>query len=86
MEDVEFFVNFGVENSNKLPKNGFRRENELSVFTLGANNTCYVIYPWRRLVCFVLSQWNLPKHGVLGYDMEFIIRKFSMSRGAPNWI
>jgi len=45
VEDVEFFVNFGVENSNKLPKNGFRRENELSVFTLGANNTCYVIYP-----------------------------------------
>jgi hypothetical protein len=22
---------------------------------------------------------------VLGYDMEFIIRKFSMSRGALNW-
>jgi hypothetical protein len=38
-------MNFVVENSNKLPKNGFRRENELNVFTFGANNTCYVIYP-----------------------------------------
>jgi hypothetical protein len=31
-------MNF-VENSNELQKIGFRRENELSVFTLGANNT-----------------------------------------------
>jgi hypothetical protein len=45
MEDVEFFVNFGVENSNKLQKIRFRRQNELSVFTLGANNTSYVICP-----------------------------------------
>jgi hypothetical protein len=42
----------------------------LSVFTLEANNTSYVIYPWRKLVFFVLSQWDFPKHGVLGYDME----------------
>jgi hypothetical protein len=38
-------MKFVVENSKKLPKNGFIRENELSVFTLGANNTSYVIYP-----------------------------------------
>jgi hypothetical protein len=38
-------MNFVVENSNKLQQTGFRRENELSVFTLGANNTYYFIYP-----------------------------------------
>jgi hypothetical protein len=38
-------MNFVVENSNKLQKNGFERENELNAFTLGANNTCYLIYP-----------------------------------------
>jgi hypothetical protein len=38
-------MNFVVENSNKLEKNRFRRENELSVFTLGANNIYHVIYP-----------------------------------------
>jgi hypothetical protein len=27
----------------------------LSVFTLVANNIGYVIYPWRKVVCFVLS-------------------------------
>jgi hypothetical protein len=42
---LSFFVNFDAKNSKKLPKNGFRRENELSVFTLGANNTSFVIYP-----------------------------------------
>jgi hypothetical protein len=29
-------MNFVVENSNKLQQIGFRRENELSVFILGA--------------------------------------------------
>jgi hypothetical protein len=38
-------MNFVVENSKKLPKIGFKRENELSVFTFGANNTYYNIYP-----------------------------------------
>jgi hypothetical protein len=38
-------MNFVVENLNKLQKNGFKRENELNVFTLGANNVRYVIYP-----------------------------------------
>jgi hypothetical protein len=38
-------MNFVVENSNKLQQIRFRRENELSVFTFGANNTCYHIYP-----------------------------------------
>jgi hypothetical protein len=45
VEGIKFLMNFVVENSNKLPNNGFQRENELSVFTLGANNTCYIIYP-----------------------------------------
>jgi hypothetical protein len=27
----------------------------LSVFTLGANKFFYIIYPWRKVVCFVLS-------------------------------
>jgi hypothetical protein len=44
VEDIEFWINFVVENSNKLQV-GFRRENELSVFTLGANNTNCFIYP-----------------------------------------
>jgi hypothetical protein len=26
-----------------------------------------------------------PKHDVLSYVMELIIKKFSMSRGAPTW-
>jgi hypothetical protein len=33
-------MNSVVENSKKLQKNGIKRENELSVFTLGDNNTC----------------------------------------------
>jgi hypothetical protein len=48
-------MNFVDENSNKLPKNRFEREKELNAFTLGANNTCYLIYPLRKIVCFVLS-------------------------------
>jgi hypothetical protein len=40
VEDMNFVVEI-----NKLQKIGFRRENELNVFTLGANNTCNVIYP-----------------------------------------
>jgi hypothetical protein len=38
-------MNFVVENSKKLQQIGFRKENELSIFTLGANNTFYLIYP-----------------------------------------
>jgi hypothetical protein len=45
VEDIEFLMNFVVENSKKLQQIGFRRENELSVFTIQANNTCYLIYP-----------------------------------------
>jgi hypothetical protein len=45
VEDIECGMNFVVENSNKLQKIGFKTENELSVFTFGANNTCYVIHP-----------------------------------------
>jgi hypothetical protein len=77
VEDIEFWMNFVVEKSNKLQQIGFRRENEFSVFTFGANNTYYLIYPWRKVVCFVLSWWYFPKHSVLGYAMEFIIKKFS---------
>ncbi len=87
MEDIEFWMNFVVENSNKLQQIGFKKENELSVFTLGANNTCYLIYPWRKVVCFVLfchndiSQTTID---VLGYAIELIIKKFSMNRGATT--
>jgi hypothetical protein len=83
--EVWKILNFVVENSNKLQQIGFRRENELNVFTLGSNNTCYLIYPWRKVVCFVLSLWYFPNHGVLGYVMELIIKKFSMNRGATTW-
>jgi hypothetical protein len=69
----------------KQKKKGFWRENELSAFTLVANNTCYIIYPWRKATFFVLSLWYFPNHGVLGYVMECIIKKFSMNRGAPTW-
>jgi len=55
MEDIEFWMNFVVTNSNKLQQIGFKKENELSVFTFGANNKCFFIYPWRKVVCFVLS-------------------------------
>jgi hypothetical protein len=73
-------MNFVTENSNKWQQIGFRRENELSVFTLGANNTCYLIHPWRKVVCFVLSYWYFPSYNVLGYAMELIIKKFSINR------
>jgi hypothetical protein len=76
VEDIEFWMNFVGENSNKLQQIGLRKEIELSVFTFGANNTCYLIYPWRNVVCFVLSQWYFPNHGVLGYAMEVVIKKF----------
>jgi hypothetical protein len=45
VENIEFSMNFVVENSNRLNKTKFGRENELSVSTLGANNIGYVIYP-----------------------------------------
>jgi hypothetical protein len=45
VEDIEFGMNFVVENLNKLQQIGFRRGSELNVFTLGANNMCYIIYP-----------------------------------------
>jgi hypothetical protein len=47
-------VYFVVENSNRLQKFGLGRENALNVFTLGANNIGYGIYPRRKIVCFVL--------------------------------
>ncbi len=85
MEDIEFWMNFVVENSNKLQKIGIKMKNELSVVTLVANNTCYVIYPWRKVICFVLSQWYLPNHNVLGYVMGLIFKMISMNRGALTW-
>jgi hypothetical protein len=45
VEDIEFLVNFVVENSNRLQKIGFGWENELRVITLVANNIGYVNYP-----------------------------------------
>jgi hypothetical protein len=74
VENIEFWMNSVVENSNKLQQIGFRRKNELSVFTLGSNNTCYLIYPWRKVVCFVLSLWYFPNHYVLSCAMELIFK------------
>jgi hypothetical protein len=34
--------------------------------------------------CFVIMI-SLPNHGVLGYAMEHVIKKFSMNRGAMTW-
>jgi hypothetical protein len=85
VEDIELWMNFVVENSKKLQQIGFKRENELNVFTFGANNTCYLIYPRRKVICFVFSWWYFPNHGVLSYVMEFIIKKFSMNMGATTW-
>jgi hypothetical protein len=45
VEYIEFRMNLVVENSKNIQNIGFRRENELNVFTLVANNTCYLIYP-----------------------------------------
>jgi hypothetical protein len=45
VEDIEFLVNFVIENSNRLQKIGSGHENELRVITLGANNIGYVNYP-----------------------------------------
>jgi hypothetical protein len=61
MEDIEFWMNFVVENSNKLQKIRFRKENESNVFTLGANNTCYIIYPWRKIVYFLLCDNDISQ-------------------------
>ncbi len=85
MEDIEFWMNFVVENSNKLQQIGFRREIELSVFTFGANNTCYFIYPWRKVVffCFVKVIFLKPHCFRLSYGTCH--QKFSMNRGATTW-
>ncbi len=85
MEDIEFWMNFVVENSNKLQKFGIKTKNELSVFTLVANNTCYIIYPWRKVICYVLSWWYLPNHNVLSYVMGIIIKMISMNNGPLMW-
>jgi hypothetical protein len=63
-------MNFVVENSNKLQKFGIKTKNELSVFTLVANNTCYIIY---------------PNHNVLSYVMGIIIKMISMNNGPLMW-
>ncbi len=54
---------------------------------LGGNNTCYHIYPWRNVVCFVLFCRNdiFPNHDVLSYAIELIIKNISMNRGASTW-
>ncbi len=69
----------------KWQKIGFGREKELRVITLGTNNIGYVNYPWRKVVCFVLSWWDLLNHNVLGYVMGLIIKKLSMNKGAHIW-
>jgi len=41
VKDIDFWVDFVPENSNKLPKNGFGRKNKLSlqcVYTTGFRN------------------------------------------------
>ncbi len=64
MEGIKIWMNF-CSKIKQITKNGFWRENELNVFTLGANNTCYLIYPWRNkgaLTWFSLfgtTMWNL---------------------------
>ncbi len=70
MEDVDFLINFVVKNSNKLRKIKFKKENELSVFpTSHLVPTTQVMLSihegLKKLICFVLLQWNLPTHGVL---------------------
>jgi hypothetical protein len=79
VEGIKFWMNFAVENSNKLPKNGFRRENELSVFTLGANNTCYLIYPWRKVV-FLFC------HNDISQTTMFWIMLWNLSSKKFQWI
>jgi len=39
VEDIEFWINIVVENSNKLQKIGLKKENELNVFGLGGPTT-----------------------------------------------
>jgi hypothetical protein len=63
-------MNFVVENSNKLEQIGFRRENELSVFTFWANNTCYLIKLSMKegnLFCFVIMVFLKPWYFKLCY-------------------
>ncbi len=74
-------MNFVVENSNKLSKNGFRRENELNVFTLGANNTHYVIYPWWKVICFVLFCFN-----DISQTMMFYIMLWNLLLKSSQWV
>jgi len=64
VEDIEFWMSFVVENSNKLQQIGFRKENELSVFTFGANNTCMLPYLSMKegnLFCFVIIIFPKPR-------------------------
>jgi hypothetical protein len=59
----------------------FRRENELNVFTLGANNTSYVVYPWKKLVCFVLS-----RHNDIYQNMVFWVMIWNLSLESSQWV
>ncbi len=83
MKGIKFWMNFVFENSNKLPKNEFRKENALSVFTLGANNTCYLIYPWRKVVCFVIM--ISPKPRCFGLCYGTYHQKVLNEWGALTW-
>ncbi len=47
--------------------------------------TYYVIYPWRKVICYVLSWWYLPNHNVLSYVMGIIIKMISMNNGPLMW-
>ncbi len=84
MEDIEFLVNFVVEYSNWLQKTRFGKEIKLIVFTLGANNIGYVIYPWRKVVVLFCDN-EISNHGVLHYVMGLIIKMLLMNKGALSW-
>ncbi len=55
MEDIEFWNNFVVENSNKLQQIGLRKENELNVHTWGQQHMLpYLSMKEGSLFCFVI--------------------------------
>jgi hypothetical protein len=55
VEDIEFWMNFVVENSNKLQKIGIKTKNELCVHTCGQQHMlCYLSMKEGNLFCFVI--------------------------------
>ncbi len=54
------------------------------MITLGQMTQAKLVYLWNKVVCFVLSCWDLPNHNASCYALN-IFEKLLMRIGASTW-